>query len=47
MSPSAIVNNTMLLFAAGHDSTVDLISHCVLTVLRNPESIELLRSRLN
>jgi cytochrome P450 len=45
MSPSAIVNNTILLFAAGHDSTVNLISHCVLTVLRNPESIELLRSR--
>jgi cytochrome P450 len=45
MSPSAIVNNIMLLFAAGHDSTVNLISHCVLTVLRNPESIELLRNR--
>ena len=45
MSPSGIVNNTMLLFAAGHDSTVNLISHCVLTVLRNPWSIELLRSR--
>jgi cytochrome P450 len=45
MSPSAIVNNTMLLFTAGHDSTVNLISHCVLTALRNPGSIELLRSR--
>ncbi|MGB7144073.1 MAG: cytochrome P450 [Mycobacterium sp.] len=45
MSPSAIVNNTILLFAAGHDSTVNLIAHCVLTVLRNPESIELLCSR--
>ena len=45
MSPSEIVNNTMLLFAAGHDSTVNLISHCVLTVLHNPWSIELLRSR--
>ena len=45
MSSSEIVNNTMLLFAAGHDSTVNLISHCVLTVLRNPGSIELLRSR--
>ncbi|BBY06626.1 cytochrome P450 [Mycobacterium noviomagense] len=45
MSPSEIVNNTMLLFAAGHDSTVNLISHCVLTVLRNPWAIELLRSR--
>jgi fatty acid omega-hydroxylase len=45
MSPGEIVNNTILLFVAGHDSTVNLISHCVLTVLRNPGSIELLRSR--
>src|SRR6185312_5134554 len=45
MSPSEIVNNTILLFVAGHDSTVNLISHCVLTVLRNPGSIELLCSR--
>jgi cytochrome P450 len=45
MSSSAIVNNTILLFVAGHDSTVNLISHCVLTVLRNPWSIELLRGR--
>jgi cytochrome P450 len=45
MSPGEIVNNTILLFVAGHDSTVNLISHCVLTVLRNPWSIELLRSR--
>jgi cytochrome P450 len=45
MSPSAIVNNTILLFVAGHDSTVNLISHCVLTVLRNPWSIELLRDK--
>lgn len=44
MSMSAIVNNTILLFFAGHDSTVNLIAHCVLTVLRNPWSIELLRS---
>jgi fatty acid omega-hydroxylase len=45
MSTSAIVNNTILLFVAGHDSTVNLISHCVLTVLRNPSSIELLRDK--
>jgi fatty acid omega-hydroxylase len=45
MSTSAIVNNTILLFVAGHDSTVNLIAHCVLTVLRNPWSIELLCSR--
>jgi hypothetical protein len=29
----------------GHDSTVSLISHCVLTVLRSPWSIALLRNR--
>src|ERR1700757_3890110 len=45
MSPSEIVNNTILLFVTGHDSTVNLISHCVLTALRNPWSIELLRNR--
>jgi cytochrome P450 len=45
MSAGEIANNTILLFVAGHDSTVNLISHCVLTVLRNPGSIELLCSR--
>jgi fatty acid omega-hydroxylase len=45
MSRSAIVNNTILLFFAGHDSTVNLIAHCVLTVLRNPWSLELLCER--
>jgi cytochrome P450 len=45
MSPSEIVNNASLIFIAGHDSTVNLISHCVLTLLRNPGSIDLLRSR--
>jgi fatty acid omega-hydroxylase len=45
MSTSAIINNTILLFFAGHDSTVNLIAHCVLTTARNPWSIELLRSR--
>jgi fatty acid omega-hydroxylase len=45
MSPGDAVPNAMLLFLAGHDSTVNLISHCVLTLLRNPGSIELLRRR--
>jgi fatty acid omega-hydroxylase len=45
MSPGEIVSNTILLFIAGHDSTVNLISHTVLTLLRNPGSIELLRAR--
>jgi len=45
MSDSEIVTNTLLLLIAGHDSTVNLISHTILTLLRNPESIELLRRR--
>ncbi len=39
------VQRDMLLLVAGHDSTVNTISHCVLTVLRNPGSLELLRRR--
>jgi fatty acid omega-hydroxylase len=45
MSPSELVNNTKLLLIAGHDSTVNLIAHCILTVLRHPGSIDLLRRR--
>ncbi len=45
MSPGELVSNSALLFVAGHDSTVNLIAHCVLTVLRNPGSFELLRNR--
>ncbi len=45
MPASEIVSNITLLFIAGHDSTVNLIAHCILTVLRNPGSIDLLRSR--
>jgi fatty acid omega-hydroxylase len=45
MTPSEIANNSNLLLIAGHDSTVNLISHCILTCLRYPESIDLLRRR--
>jgi cytochrome P450 len=45
MTPGEAVANANLLLVAGHDSTVNLISHCVLTLLRNPGSIELLRRR--
>jgi cytochrome P450 len=45
MSPGEIFTNTALLLVAGHDSTVNTIAHCVLTLLRNPGSIELLRCR--
>ena len=29
-----------LMLIAGHDSTVNTIAHCVLTLLRNPESLD-------
>ena len=45
MSPSEIVSNCILVFIAGHDSTVNTIAHCVLTFLRNPGTIDLLRRR--
>jgi cytochrome P450 len=45
MTPREVVTNATLLLIAGHDSTVNTISHCVLTVLRNSGTLELLRSR--
>ena len=36
MSPGEIVRNCILIFVAGHDSTVNTISHCVLTFLQTP-----------
>jgi fatty acid omega-hydroxylase len=47
MTPREAVSNATLLLIAGHDSTVNTISHCVLTLLRNPGSVELLRARPN
>jgi fatty acid omega-hydroxylase len=45
MSPAEILTNTILLLVAGHDSTVNTIAHCVLTALRSPGTIDLLRGR--
>jgi cytochrome P450 len=45
MSPRDAASNALLLLVAGHDSTVNTIAHCVLTVLRNPGSLDLLRRR--
>jgi fatty acid omega-hydroxylase len=45
MTPREGVTNALLLLVAGHDSTVNTIAHCVLTLLRNPGTFELLRSR--
>lgn len=41
MSVEEAVPNAMLLLFAGHDSTVNTMSHCVLTLLRNPGSWDL------
>jgi cytochrome P450 len=45
MTPKEAAANALLLLIAGHDSTVNTIAHCVLTLLRNPESIELLHDK--
>ena len=45
MSAKEAVANAQLLLIAGHDSTVNTITNCVMTLLRNPGSIELLRTR--
>jgi cytochrome P450 len=42
MSSSEILKNCILLLVAGHDSTVNLLTNCVLTLLRNPGSIDIL-----
>lgn len=45
MTPEDAAANAMLLLIAGHDSTVNTIAHCVLMLLRNPESLDLLREK--
>jgi fatty acid omega-hydroxylase len=45
MTPQEAVSNAVLLLIAGHDSTVNTIANCVMTLLRNPGSIDLLRRR--
>ncbi|MGB0969848.1 MAG: cytochrome P450 [Mycobacterium sp.] len=43
MAPAEAVANASLLLVAGHDSTVNTITNCVMTLLRNPGSFDLLR----
>ncbi|WP_245913309.1 cytochrome P450 [Mycobacterium kansasii] len=43
MSAAETTSNAMLLLVAGHDSTVNTITNCVMTLLRNPGSWDLLR----
>ncbi len=45
MPPDEAVANATLLLIAGHDSTVNTITNCVMTLLRNPGSFDLLRRR--
>lgn len=45
MSPKEAVSNATLLLTAGHDSTVNTIAHCVLMLLRDPDSLDLVRRR--
>ncbi len=43
VSYDVAVANTQLLLIAGHDSTVNTISNCIMTLLRNPGSWDLVR----
>jgi len=45
MSEAETTSNAMLLLVAGHDSTVNTITNCVMTLLRNPGSLGLARQR--
>jgi cytochrome P450 len=45
LSQSELVGNAMLLLFAGHETTVNLISHSVLILLRHPEVLDQLRRR--
>lgn len=45
MSLGQVLSNARLLLVAGHDSTVNTITNCVLTLLRNPGTYEWVRGR--
>ncbi|MFD1929849.1 cytochrome P450 [Nonomuraea mangrovi] len=45
MSEGVLVSNAVLLLFAGHETTVNLIAHSVLTLLRHPKALEELRRR--
>ena len=45
LSRGELLSNAMLLLFAGHETTVNLIAHSVLTLLRHPDALEKLRRR--
>lgn len=45
MSPEEILSNAALLLVAGHETTVNLITNGMLTLLRHPEVLDRLRRR--
>jgi cytochrome P450 len=45
LSNGELVGNALLLLFAGHETTVNLIAHSVLTLLRHPDAMEKLRDR--
>jgi cytochrome P450 len=45
MSKGVLASNALLLIFAGHETTVNLIAHSVLTLLRHPDALETLRRR--
>ena len=45
LSQESLVSNAMLMLFAGHETTVNLIAHSVLSLLRHPDALEKLRRR--
>ncbi|MFF5536638.1 cytochrome P450 [Streptomyces cinerochromogenes] len=45
MPKGVLASNALLLIFAGHETTVNLIAHSVLTLLRHPDALEKLRRR--
>ncbi|MFE5405586.1 cytochrome P450 [Streptomyces sp. NPDC056580] len=45
MPKGVLISNALLLIFAGHETTVNLIAHSVLTLLRHPDALERLRGR--
>ena len=45
LSRGELLSNAQLLLFAGHETTVNLVAHSILTLLRHPPALETLRRR--